>query len=345
MKLGQLAKMIEGWNSKFPPTLAVNLINEALDFIYNEYDWSFLFEETYLKVPKMITTGFVDVTKYSNSVDCSSSLETILDAIEGITEEVRIVDRQIIFLDGVNQNVIYNIVNYASGNIILDKPYFGETKNNIQFRIFKAFYNAPTIFKNGEEITDFKRFKFITDLTETRNLNLDKSIININELGEFIGINSFNNSFGTPYAFSPYKLDSSGNNLYLMYPIHSDGNNDRLYRILYLRKGIDLNHNDNLPNQISKATVMAAVKIKLYEWCEANKAKDIELQKTNWIQLIALLQSPNNRFGYLSNLDKDIRNDEDNFPKANLYSYYQYNDYFDGLSYLSYPPTTKLANF
>jgi len=320
-----LVRELNGWVKPLPPSLCETLINDALQEIYDEHDWAcLLIKNAYIIIPKAITTGLVSVNKFSNIITINSDLKTILDTIEADINQPRVKDRQIRIKgpDSVQARILYNITDYDSANsqLTIDPIYLGDSVVNGQFEIVKALIKPTNdVIYNGAPLIDFKSFDYIGDLRNRRRLYLD---YNIDEH------DPDRNSTGTPFALSPYGSDSSGNLIFEFYPYDKYGS-DKVYKARVYRKGQLLtNDDDTLSEPFNKSLVLVKARIKAYEWCEVNKSTKEELQKTNWNNLVAGLNSPVNTEGYPMLLDKAKLRDEEMFPRAYIGNMDDNWDYF-----------------
>jgi hypothetical protein len=317
-----LVRELNGWVKPLPSSLCPSLINKALESIYDEHDWAcLLIKNGYIIIPKAITTGLISVSKFSNIITINAALKTLLDIIEADINQPRVVGRQIRIKapDSVQARILYNITNYDSINsqLTIDPIYMGDDVVNGSFEIVKALIKPVNdILYNGAPITDFKSFDYIGDLRNRRRLYLD---YNIDEH------DPDRNNTGTPFALSPYGNDSSGNLIFELYPYDKYGS-DKIYKVRLYRKGsLLVNDTDIPPQPFTDDLILVKARIKAYEWCEVNKSTKEELQKTNWNNLVAGLNSPANTEGYPELLEKAKRRDEEMFPRAYIGNMDDYN--------------------
>jgi hypothetical protein len=314
---------LHGLLKPLPPSLCKILINQALKSIYDESDWSFLLKNGYLVIPGLITTGTISVTNGSNQVIISASLKTILDSIESDLTKPRVEGRQLRITspDTIGARVIYTITDYDSANSILtlSEPYFGQINANASFKIFKSIIKSYDILLNGEPVTDFKNIDYIADIKEQRKLHLDYLIDSVDH--------DRRNS-GTPFAFSSYNIDSSGNPQFELYP-HYTTTVDRVYRVKYYAEGIELvNDTDTVPRPLNKALILTRAKLGAYEYADANKGIKPEFSKTNWSNLRAMALSDRSPDGYEFLLQQALRQDEELTPRAYIGDIYSDLPYF-----------------
>jgi hypothetical protein len=333
---------LTSWIKFIPEPLAAILVNQALEKIYDEYNWSFLFGEDYFLTPDLIQ-GTAAVTQYLNLVTVDAATKTILDAIA--VEDVPLIGRQIrtISNDAQLGSAIYTITDYDTLTSILtiNKPYFGNTNAATQIEIFKNLYNPPDSARyemNGKFYYDYSNIDYLIDLTQSRklNVNISQSELNKSDLNRIYR--------GNPATLVPNQVDSNGFPLFELYPIPQQ---KRLYKFIYKRKGKPLIDDDEIPPMIlSSQLILTAIKDQAYEWIEVNKSIHSELRVINAISLKALLMNPNNPTGYPRLLNKAIMKDDELFPQSySTYDDLEYMD-FDGLmSPFNPPKETILINF
>jgi hypothetical protein len=325
----QLTNELNGWIKALPPSLCEININRAIKSILDSSDWSYLLTDGYITIPAKINTGTLDLTFGSAIVNISSDLKTILDNIESNIANVRIKGRQLrITSPDIKQaRVIYTIFNYDSANskLTLDQPYLGTTNTTASFEIFKSIINPfDDIISDGAYQLSIRSIDYVADIIDTRRLYLDY-LVDEKDPDRRIQGNS--------WALSPFKYNSSGVQLYEFYPANTV-NRDRVYRIKFYREAKEnelVNDTDTLPKPLDSELVLLKARLISYEWCEANKGTKSELQKTNWINLIAMLSNVNNPNGYIELLDKAKLKDEELMPKAFI------GDMYSNLPYYSLP--------
>jgi hypothetical protein len=75
---------------------------------------------------------------------------------------------------------------------------------------------------------------------------------------------------------------------YEVYPVPKD-KLERIYKVLYVRKGVNLKSNEKFPSLFSKSLLIAAAEIAGYKWANTHKGQFPNLQRTNWENMIALV--------------------------------------------------------
>lgn len=338
----QLPGLVEGLSSVF----AQEIVNQVREDLFSQRDWGFLFTENVIRIPTLINSSTVSVVKYSRSVVVTSTIQTILDAIS--INEVELIGRQ---FQLANSQRIYTIEDWNSGTLTLTLDQFitEDTNTAATYEIFKCYVSPPFWQKaNGDNVVDFRRFHSILDLKYFRKLRTDISPETLSR------IDPLRFAQGTPFCLVPYKLDSIENPLFEIYP-HEKVNEERVFRVLYIRDGYDFElDEETFPYVFSKKLLIAACKSAAYEWAEAHKGSIPELQKTSWFNLIALTNAKSNRDGVDEQLNQAIKKDEEQFPKAIIETFNSYS-YYDGLNlaegvyggnnYLNYGDTSVTFGF
>lgn len=319
---GEIYNQLTGLVDGLSPSFAREIVNQVREDLYSQRDWGFLFTDDVIRIPALINSSTVSITTYTRDIVVTSALQIILDAIT--VNEVEIVGRQFKLQDSQR---IYTITNWDSGTLTLTLDNFitEETNTTANYEIFKCYVTAPTSIKyNGDVIIDYRKFKAILDEKYYTRLWTDVSPETLNSY------DPLRFAQGNPRCLVSYKLDSNGNQLFELYP-HEKVNEERVFRVIYLKDGYDFEDDEEtFPYIFSKKLLIAAAKVAVYEWAESHKGSIPGLQKTNWMNLIALINSPNNRDGIEQQLIKSVKKDEEQFPKAVIESYNSYN-YCEGL--------------
>lgn len=298
MKLEEVQFKLLAEIQSLPPTLAEEFCKQAIRDIYNEYDWSFLYKRDLLRVPAMINSGTVSVEEFSEDVQTSTELRAILDAIT--VNNVKLEGRQFRTFGGqyAGNNFIYTIKEYDSitGIFKIDPYYQDQTDTSARFQIFKNLYTTSEID------IDFAYFEYILAPFDQRKLGLELTI------GELNRRDPSRTSMGDPRYIVNYDEDSSGNQLFELYPIPV---NKRIYKIRYKRDGRNIEIDANIPSALSYDLVIAKAKIKAYEWLSTNGDKVGDKRSPNvFMNLIAMLSNPNMENSYPKKLREAISRDE-----------------------------------
>lgn len=311
--LKQLESRLRGKLGIVPPASTRDIIREALRQIYDDAEWGCFFQETYIRTPALIT-GIANMVQFSQSVVVDAATKALIDAIT--VDQVSIIERQLRITSPTQTDRAfwYNITAYdeTTGTLTLDVPFHDITNAAAQIQIVKVFYSAPQIDigtpTSPNVVTDFKRLEYVVSPYLNRRLLLDVS------LNQLHMIDPSRIRTGDPRAFVTHSFDSDGNPRFEMYPVPIF---ERILRIQYLRNGIvPQKDTDQVPNIFSQALILARAKIEAYEYAIANQ-EELKLNGTGrFLQLIALMNSPNNANGYPALLELAKKKDEEMYPKA-----------------------------
>lgn len=158
----QLYNKLMGACDVVPVTIAKESINEALRDIYDANDWGFLYQNSYMRTPAIIS-GTANVSQFSSAVQVDAAVAVI---IAGITEDnVPLVERQLRIKSPTqtDRGFFYNIIDYsavagaaASGSWQISTPSDGDiiTLNGVVF----TFRDTP-IFSTDVQIDPFFNFE------------------------------------------------------------------------------------------------------------------------------------------------------------------------------------------
>jgi len=330
--LGELKNKLFAELDVIPASSLEDRINDALRDIYDSNDWGFLYTDSYVRTPVLIQ-GTAQVSQFSKSATLDATTNTTLKNATSIVGQVRAEERQVKFPASVqtDKGFIYNITTYDSvaGVLTLDQPYQDPDNSAALIQIFKSYYTPPTYDigtpTSPEPIIDFKHFEYIFSPHFNRRLVFGS----LPELNRYDPTRIYT---GDPFYVAPYTFNSTGDPVFEFYP---HPRFERILRVKYLRKGIPLRKStDQVPNVIPQALILAKCKIKMYEWALANSDKVNVKAPSKYANLIALLNSPNNDASYVNLLDRAIKADEEQYPKAyvgdfSCYPYYDFDFYSD----------------
>lgn len=345
--LGNLRAKLLGELNVIPASSAKARINDALRAIYDEVEWGFLFTDSYIRMPALIE-GHATVLKFSDTITLDAPTKALVDAIS--PDDVSLYERQLRFIGSnkVDRGFTYKILDYDSvaGTMLIDPAYLDDDNANVKLQILKVYYTAPFYIasskvmqdENGNDVVvksdpviDFKRFEYVVSHQFNRKLLLDSTP------AELFRFDPYREFAGEPKYMVPYAVDSSGNQLYEVYPAPRF---ERVLRVKYLRAGLPLDKNsDQAPDMFSQELIITKAKIKSYEWAAAN-SEMLKLKSVGrFANLIVFLQKEYNDL-----LAAAKKNDEERYPKA-----YQGN--FADLPYYEWNPVgenmgeTLLLNF
>lgn len=313
--LDQLTKRLEGELDLLPAASLRDRIKDALRDIYDEMEWGCFFVDSYIRTPAQIL-GTAAVTEFSTTLVLDSATKVLLNAATDTADKVPAIERQLKVLNTTQTDRAfwYSIAAYdeTTGTIILDKPFQDITNAAARIQILKLYYNPPSINIGTEAspnlVIDFKRFEFVVSTIWNRRLLLDitQEVINHYDPTRI--------RTDDPRAIIPKGIDANGDMLYELYPAPV---NERVYRVKYLRTGlVPQRVTDTIPSFFSQELVLARAKIRAYEWIIANQQKLGLRSVTQFPNLIALQNSPNNTGSYISILQRTKKRDEELYPRG-----------------------------
>ena len=317
-----------------PPAMLGDFVNDTLRDIYNENEWGFLAKKDIIRTPNIINTGLASVTKFSETVTLDAVASAVVIAIT--ENDVPLIERQ--FRNaGASANTgnqfSYNIIDFDISNpaaivLTLNQPYWDDTNAATAFQILKIFYNPPYVTNsNNDQVIDFKFWKYFISLKLRRRLFTSTTLDIINK---FDPARNFVDDPRHVIAHPPNS--DEGFPLFELYPAPKY---ERIYEVIWQRRGLELiNERDIIPSSLDKELIIAKAKRKAYEWVLANMHKRPELKGSigRFQSLLALANNPNDRSGYEQLLDKAIKKDEENYPKAYFgdYAHMPYVDNYIG---------------
>lgn len=327
-----------------PASLIGDRINEALRDIYDSNDWGFLFTDSYIRTPALIS-GTLNVNEFDANGIVDAATKVLLDNI--VIGQVLPEERQFKVLSPVqtDRGFIYQITGYdtLTGIITFDPPFQDISGTAKQIQIFKSYYTPPTIDigtpTSPEPVIDFKRFEFIISPQFNRRLWLDTTL---NELNAYDPYRI--NSASEPQVVVPYNADSSSNAQFELYP---SPRFERILRVKYLRKGISLRRDtDQVHDLISQELIIERAKQKCYKWILGNMHKIPNIKSgVPYQNLIALSNNKNDFNSYPNLLDRAIKFDEERYPKAYIGDFAEapyYEGFWNGNGNLSVGETLVL---
>lgn len=325
MDYSELRLRITNWNNDIPPSTLDTFINQALRQIYDFRKWGFLIDSSQVLIaPAMLLGSVVVAAQYDNFVTVPiGALKTAIDAIG--PNNVPIIGRQLRTETGSTApRRVYTILDYdnLTGILTLTEPYY-EIAGTIDCKIFKSIYTAPqrniAVSGNPQLVNDFKQLLCVVDLNNQYQLNLNRSMTELNRLDPSRWCYS-----AMPTELVPTDMTSDGQFQYELYPYYANTVYDKVFKVIYVRNGLAFeNETDNLPYYMDANLIVEGAKIRACEWAEANKGNNPSLQKTNWMNLRAILSQPatTNQTGYQAMLMDAQFKDETAFPQSLIRQY------------------------
>lgn len=221
-----------------------------------------------LFTPQLIA-GTASVTQFSNSVTLSGALNT---ALTGLTNPVITLRQFRVVSDGM----IYTIASAPALSVItLDNIFLGTTNASASVQIYRCYYGYP-LGSAGTEVTDFYRYKSITDLINNRSFqSLRKTRQQIDNA------DPQRSNQTNPFYLAAFDSDSNGRTRFEMWP-HPTSLCP--YRASYQKRGVDFTVvvNETIPDPIPDSLLIDGGLRYACEWASNNKKRVPELEGINW---------------------------------------------------------------
>jgi hypothetical protein len=341
-----------------PPAMLGDIINEALSDIYKSNEWGFLRKKDIVRTPNVISAGTIGVTKFSETVILDSIASAEITALD--ENSVPLIERQLKIVstsENIGNPYSYNIIDFDTSNpsaiiLTLDQPFWDESKTNAQYQILKMYYHPPFITDtNGDQVIDFKYWKFFISLKLRRKLWTSTTL---EELNNFDPARNYTDDPRHVVAHPPN--DDASFPLFELYPAPKF---ERVYQVIYQRKGLSLvKESDVIPQSLDANLIRVRAEYCAYKWALANIHKKAELKGSSgrFQNLMGLTMNPNDEAAYPKLLARMKKEDEENYPKAYLGDYmrlpyvdsfignFTYSNEFEGDGY-SFPNTVALIDF
>lgn len=322
----KLYQNLMAWVDGVPPSFVKLITQQAIREIYDEHDWGFLIENSFIRTPKLIGNGTANVTQFSTSVVLDATAKALVDAIT--VDMVPLIERQFRTLSPVAQtgkSFVYNITDYESGTgtLTINPAYQDVSKVTATYQIVKMYY-APPLYTpvGGDPVIDFKGWEFVVSPLWQRRIWLDSTQ---EELNRFDPVRIW---LDEPRHLVPfaYKIDTDGNEipLFEFYPAPSQ---ERVFRVQYRRLGTIPKLDTEIIPFFNPELILKKARIKAYEWLIANSDKSITIKTTGKFQnLIAMLMNPNASDSYPRLLEKAIALDTDAMNRSFMGDFLEGND-------------------
>jgi hypothetical protein len=313
--LGQLQSRLIGELDVIPASSARERINEAVREIYDENDWGFLYEDSFIRTPALIE-GQANVTKFSPIVTVDDNIAAAINNTDPM--DVDLFEKQFRSLSAVevDRGFVYKIVNWIplTNSLIIDPPFQDVNNLSAKVQILKMYYRPPEYippYVQGIEqapapVIDFKRFEYIFTPQWQRRLILNATQ---NELYKF---DPYREIVSEPRYVIPYRINELGEPIFEIYPAPKFS---RVLRVKYLRAGLPLSRDEHSLNDvITKELVISKAKGKSYLWAKANADK-LNFKAVGryggFDNLIVFAEKE-----YQTRLEECKRRDEERYPKA-----------------------------
>jgi hypothetical protein len=246
---------------------ALTMVNRGWLDVQRSFLWSFLWGDAAIPTPIPITTGTVTLVRGLSQVVGDADASTAW-ANTGLVNPITTMQFRI------GQGTIYNIIAYDDGTsptspnpgfgtITLATPYVDPTSGAGSFyQIYGVYYNAPS--------KDFIWWESIKDPIS----GYDISTTYQRETVDMIDPQRFQG--GWPSGVLPYLINPFPGNFkdFPMYEIWPAPLQNYTYVGTYYRSGMPfVKYTDTVNSPLGEDVVIAAAKIRCYEWCIANPDK------------------------------------------------------------------------
>lgn len=247
-----------------------------------------------LFAPALIS-GTASVTQFSATVTLSASFATALTSLTNPTLTLR-------QFRVVSDGMIYGITSSnpnGSNQITLDNIFLGSTNATASCQVYRCYYGYP-LGSTGLEVTDFYRYKSITDLINNRKFTDLRKL-----RSEIDSVDPQRTSQSNPYCMAVFDADSNGRARFEMWP-HPVSS--YVFRAAYQKRGSDftVSGNETIPDPIPDSLLIDGGLRYACEWAANNKERIPELKGINWDTRIKMYEM---RFRDL--LATAIRQDEE----------------------------------
>jgi hypothetical protein len=302
----QLYKELTGEITPLPDPMAARLINRAWKRVNDYRMWSWqIISNAQLFVPAVVSVGTCSVTFDSTSVVMDANATAALlplvggnpplaSPILGVGYQIRLGTSGQTLAAPIGPN--YTIVSFANNTpsaglstITIDAPYGQSSGTGINYQIGKFFYAAPFL-PTTAMTTDgqFSRYLSIVNLLNGYAITGRQLYFSQEELNR---IDPQRGGQGDAYIIAYLARNSLGQPVYEMYPNPVDTQNT--YQANYVSKGPLLTMSMQLP-QVSYALddcVTFLAKKFAGEWALANTPRFKELQGTNWVTYVQMMDA------------------------------------------------------
>lgn len=254
---------------RLDPQAAQKYVNRAWQDVRDFRLWSWLTIEGVLVAPQLISSGTVNVTQFSSTVNLDATANAALNNLGNPL----LTQRQ--FRVGTGGR-IYNITSYSNNlaTLTLDGFYMEATATGQPYQVYRCYYTPADL--NGNAITDFQSFEAMVNTTQGyaivgENLRATKAQLDTRDPQR----GAFDNS----YVVASYKVDANGNPMYELWPHPTV---QAPYLFLARRRGTDLSTVVDLPATISPHLVVTKALGYAYDWAIANSGRFAELKGVDW---------------------------------------------------------------
>jgi len=251
-------------------TFAGTKLNEGLQKIYNETDWSFQTQQAGWNCPGLVASlGTVTATPYSATIIGDAVATAAWAALAGRPLLTELQFRNPSY-------ALYNIIGYETtshapfATLTLDRPWMEPITGAGQpYWIYQAYFPVP--------VSDFTKFIEIRDTTNNAPVDFtsisqdDLSVMDAQRLIFGPAVPTYAVPWGTDMRVGSATLG------YIMYEIWPHNLSHMPYSFSYKRSGpLMVKTSDTVPYPLSEELVMHRAKELLYLYKEAQKGEQVE---------------------------------------------------------------------
>lgn len=298
LTFSQLYKELSGEIPAMDDLYAARIIQRAWKRVNDYRVWSWqIIANAQLFVPAVISVGTCSVTFNSTNVVMDASATAALNSVAfgnpplaspvlGVGYQIKLGSSPTALGAPIGPN--YTITAWdGAGNLTIDAPYGAQSATGLNYQVLKAFYAAPflPVTSTGAD-AQFARYMSVTNLLDGYTITGRQLYFSQEELNR---IDPQRGGQGDAYILSLLQTNSLGQPVYEMYP---NPVNPTTYQANMISKGPLLTMTTQLP-QVSYAlddTVTFLAKSFAGQWALANAGRYKELQGTNWVVYIQMMQ-------------------------------------------------------
>jgi hypothetical protein len=307
---------------RLPLPRARVIVNRALGKIYSRHPWSFLRKAGFLVNPPTISTGSVGLVQFSRVVTVDATAKT---AFDGLGLNPPITRRQIRVSsgppyciaaydpDGITSPQSWNTSGQAA--LLLDVAYQEETSPLAPFTLLRAYFSPPL---DSDGRLNFSYFVRIRDIQDGYNLKIRE--VNQTQINSADPQRSLGSGTQTPlHVVEAYHRLVADPNDSTLAPLFDEPlfelwpwpNSEKAFYCEYQQKGRELvNDTDTLPSGIPDSLLQMGLLLEACRWIDLNRQYE-ELKNINTGQIKRELLDPSNEDGYIYQLNRSVKLDND----------------------------------
>lgn len=229
------------------PFSAIKAVNRAFRDISESREWGFLRARGVVKVPNAVSTGTVNLTQNSESIQFDTDAAAVLDVF-GLNPSVAQCQIKI-----TTQGGPYSIIDYQPGGAAtLDRAYQEDTDAASSYTLLRCYVSPPSDFLRFISINDALRAKPIRFGPRWTQQTLDR-------------IDPQRSDTSEPYVFATYVYGEDDHTQYEIWPHPTV---EQVFLLEYRKRGVreDLDTTGSLPDAISSDLLLARAKFRAYEF-------------------------------------------------------------------------------